>query len=81
MFVQVQVLRSEVGKAQMECPLPCGNTILNDSNNMECHVSVESEAEHELQLVYTMEHPYRIRYKDCLNTVLGTLDVGLPTLI
>ena len=57
MFVQVQVLRPEVRKAQVKCSLACGHAILNDSNNMEWHVSVESGAELELQLVYSVEHP------------------------
>ena len=46
-----------VRKAQVKVPLSCGYALLNDSNNMEWHVAVESGAEQELSLVYTVEHP------------------------
>lgn len=48
----------EVRKAKVECPLPNGgHAILNESNNMEWHVSMESGKERKLQLVYNIEYP------------------------
>ena len=49
--------KPEVRKAEVQCALPCGYAILNESNNLEWHVSVESGVELELQLIYTVEHP------------------------
>ena len=54
---QVHVVQPEVRKAEVKCPFPCGHAVLNESHNMEWHVSVESGAEQELVLVYTIEHP------------------------
>ena len=41
-------------KAEVKCPLPCGYAVLNESHNMEWHVSVESGTEQELVLVYIL---------------------------
>ena len=51
------MVQPEVRKAEVKCMLPCGHAVLNESNNMEWHVTVESGAEQELKLVYTIEHP------------------------
>ncbi len=50
-------MQPEVRKAEVKCPLACGHALLNESHNMEWDVSVESGAEQELVLVYTVEHP------------------------
>ncbi len=44
-------------KIQVKCPLPCGHAILNENNNMEWHVSIQSGEELELRLVYSVEYP------------------------
>ena len=46
-----------VQEVQEQCPLPAGHCILNESNNMEWHVTVQSGEELELSLVYNVEHP------------------------
>ena len=46
-----------VRKAGVKVPLSGGHAILNEGNNMEWHVAVDSGAEHELSLVYAVEHP------------------------
>jgi hypothetical protein len=46
-----------VRKAGVKVPLPTGHAILNESNNMEWHVTIDSGASQELSLVYTVEHP------------------------
>ncbi len=51
------MVNPEVHKAQVRCPLPRGYAILNDSNNLDWHVSVEGGEELELKLLYTVEHP------------------------
>ena len=43
--------------ANVACPVSCGRALLNDSNNVEWDVMVESGVELQLQLVYTVEHP------------------------
>ena len=44
-------------KANVACPVSCGHALLNDSNNVEWDVKVESGAELKLKLIYTVEHP------------------------
>ena len=44
-------------KANVACPVSCGHALLNDNNNVEWDVKVESGAELQLKLVYTVEHP------------------------
>ena len=44
-------------KANVACAVSCGHALLNDSNNVEWDVKVESGAEFQLKLVYTVEHP------------------------
>lgn len=44
-------------KANIQCPLPFGYAILNDSNNVEWYVKVKPSEELELTLLYTVEHP------------------------
>ncbi len=67
-YSQVQVVHPEgVRKAQVQVPLPSGHAVLNESNNMEWHVTVASGAEQELKLVYVVEHPVQDHVK------------GLPT--
>ena len=57
--MQVQLTCPEgVRKPQVKCALPCGGyAVLNESNNMEWHITVEPGAEQELKLVYSVEHP------------------------
>jgi len=47
-------MEPDVQKVQVKCPLPSGHAILNESNNMEWHVSVQSGEELEL---YSVEYP------------------------
>ena len=54
---QVTIQEPELKKANSACPLPCGHALLNDSNNVEWHVKVESGAEFQLKLIYIVEHP------------------------
>ena len=56
-FMQVTVQEPDLKKANTASPLPSGHALLNDSNNVEWHVEVESGAELELKLIYTVEHP------------------------
>ncbi len=42
---------------KIKCPLPCGHVILNESSNMEWHISVQSGEELELRLIYGVEYP------------------------
>ena len=51
------MVQPEVRKAGVQCAISCGYAILNESNNIEWHVSVDSGAELELRLVYTIQHP------------------------
>ncbi len=44
-------------KIQVMCPLPHEHAILNENNNMEWHVSVQSGEELELRLIYNVEYP------------------------
>ena len=53
----MNIVQPEARKTEVKCPLPCGHAMLNESHNMEWHVSVESGAEQELVLVYTVEYP------------------------
>ena len=54
---QVTIQEPELKKANSAYPLPCGHVLLNDSNNVEWHVKVESGVELQLKLLYTVEHP------------------------
>ena len=54
---QVTVQEPDLKKANAACPLPAGHALLNDSNNVEWHVGVESGAELELKLIFSVEHP------------------------
>ena len=51
------IQQPELKKMNVPCSLAGGYALLNDSNNVEWHVKVESGAELELKLVYTVEHP------------------------
>ena len=44
-------------KANIACLVSCGRALLNDSNNVEWNLKVESGAELQLKLIYTVEHP------------------------
>ena len=46
-----------VHKVQVRCALSCGYALLNESNNMEWHITVQSGEELELSLVYNVEYP------------------------
>ncbi len=50
-------MEPDVQKIQVKCLLPCGHAILNESNNMEWHVSVQSGEDLELRLIYSVEYP------------------------
>ena len=54
---QVQVVQPELQKAGSKGVLDGSHAVLNESNNVEWHISVESGREQELKLVYTVEHP------------------------
>ena len=54
---QVTVQEPDLKKANTACPVSCGHALLNDSNNVEWDVEVESGAELQLKLIYTVEHP------------------------
>ena len=51
------MVQPEARKAGVKCVLPYGHAVLNDSNNMEWHISVEAGAEQKLKLLYTVEYP------------------------
>jgi hypothetical protein len=55
--IKVNVLEPELRKQKVRCPLPFGHALLNDSNNVEWHVSLAPETEVELKLVYSVEYP------------------------
>ena len=50
-------MEPDVQKVQVKCPLLSGHAMLNESNNMEWHVSVQSGEELELRLIYSVEYP------------------------
>ena len=56
---QVNVLEPEVRKVGVACPLsfPRGHTVLNDSHNLEWHITLQPEADVGLKLVYSVEFP------------------------
>ena len=56
---QVNVLEPEVRKVGVACPLslPRGHTVLNDSHNLEWHITLEPETDVGLKLVYSVEFP------------------------
>ena len=55
---KVNLVRPEgVRKARVKVPHLNGHVLLNESNNMEWHITVDSGAQQELSLVYTVEHP------------------------
>ena len=53
----VTVQEPDLKKANVACAVSCGHALLNDNNNVEWDVKVESGAELQLKLVYTVEHP------------------------
>ena len=57
LVAQVTVQEPDLKKANTACPVSCGHALLNDSNNVEWDVKVESGAELQLKLIYTVEHP------------------------
>ena len=54
---QVIIQQPELKKPNAPCTVSGGYALLNDNNNVEWHVKAEQEAELELKLVYTVEHP------------------------
>lgn len=55
--MQVTVQEPDLRKTNVQCPLPFGHAVINDSNNVEWHTKVASGKEIELTLIYTVEHP------------------------
>ena len=51
------VQEPDLKKANIACPVSCGHALLNDSNNVEWDMKVESGVELQLKFVYTVEHP------------------------
>ena len=55
----MNVTEPEVRKVGVSCPLPLlhGHAVLNDSHNLEWHVTLDPNTEVELKLVYSVEFP------------------------
>ena len=55
--LQVVVVSPELKKQGSRCNVPSGYAVLNEDNNIEWHVTMATNAELTLKLVYTVERP------------------------
>jgi len=55
--MQVNIQQPDLKKQNTPCTLPNGHAVLNDSNNIEWHVTVDPDTELELKLIYFVEYP------------------------
>ena len=50
-------MEPDVKKTAVKVPFYNGHVVLNDSHNVEWHVTLAADTELQLKLVYSVEHP------------------------